>query len=259
MALGALFSAAASTPWSFLVYGLLGGLLLWQAGRLLELLWWRPRRLERELRAQGLRGTSYRFLTGDLKESFRMNKEAGSKPLPLRCHDIAAHVAPFVHNAIREHGKLSFSWFGPIPKVTINDPDLARDVLSNKFGHFEKPQFRALSKLFAEGVASHEGEKWVKHRRILNPAFHLEKLKLMLPAFSACCEELVVRWTQSLGSNGVMELDVAPDLQTLTGDVISRTAFGSSYLEGRRIFELQSEQIERLMSIIQKFGIPGYM
>ncbi|GJN18322.1 hypothetical protein PR202_gb05472 [Eleusine coracana subsp. coracana] len=258
MVLEPLFSAAASMPWSFLVYGLLGILLLWQASRLLEQLWWRPRRLERELRALGLRGTSYRFLIGDLKELFRMNKEAGSKPLPLRCHDIAAHVAPFVHNAIREYGKLSFSWFGPIPKVTINDPDLARDVLSNKFGHFEKPQFRA-SKLFAEGVASHEGEKWVKHRRILNPAFHLEKLKLMLPAFSACCEELVVRWTQSLGSNGVLELDVAPDLQTLTGDVISRTAFGSSYLEGRRIFELQSEQIERLMSIIQKFGIPGYM
>lgn len=84
-------------------------------------------------------------------------------------------------------------------------------------------------------------------------------LQLMLPAFSACCEELVLRWTQSLGSNGSFELDVAPDLQTLTGDVISRTAFGSSYLEGRRIFELQSEQIDRLMSIMQKFGIPGYM
>jgi hypothetical protein len=44
-----------------------------------------------------------------------MNKEAESRPLPLRCHDIAAHVAPFAHNTIRAHGKLSFSWFGPIP------------------------------------------------------------------------------------------------------------------------------------------------
>jgi cytochrome P450 len=66
----------------------------------------------------------------------------------------------------------------PDPQLSITDPELARDVLSNKFGHFEKPQFPALSKLFAEGVASHEGEKWVKHRRILNPAFHLEKLKV---------------------------------------------------------------------------------
>jgi hypothetical protein len=56
----------------------------------------------------------------------------------------------------------------------------------------------------------------------------------MLPAFSACCEELVSRW----GSDGWCELDVWLELQALTGDVISRTAFGSSYLEGRRIFEL---------------------
>jgi cytochrome P450 len=50
--------------------------------------------------------------------------------------------------------------------------------MSNKFGHFEKLKFPALSKLLGDGVASHEGEKWVKHRRILNPAFHLEKLKV---------------------------------------------------------------------------------
>ena len=72
---------------------------------------------------------------------------------------------------------MCFTWFGPMPRVTITDPDLARDVMSNKFGHFEKPKFPALSKLFAEGVANYEGEKWVKHRRILNPVFHLEKLK----------------------------------------------------------------------------------
>ncbi|PVH38339.1 hypothetical protein PAHAL_5G236200 [Panicum hallii] len=154
---------------------------------------------------------------------------------------------------------MCFTWFGPMPRVTITDPALARDVMSNKFGHFEKPKFPALSKLFADGVANYEGEKWVKHRRILNPAFHLEKLKLMLPAFSACCEELVSRWAQSLGPDGCCELDVDPELQTLTGDVISRTAFGSSYLEGRKIFQLQKEQAERLMSIIQKFAIPGYM
>uniref|UniRef100_A0A804NGL9 Uncharacterized protein n=1 Tax=Zea mays TaxID=4577 RepID=A0A804NGL9_MAIZE len=258
MVLGALASAVASTG-LLIVYGVLGALLLWKAARLLDRLWWEPRRLERALRAQGLRGTSYRFLTGDLREYRRSKEEAGARPLPLRCHDIAGHVEPFIHGAVLEHGKTCFTWFGPVPRVTVVDPDLARDVMANKFGHFEKPKFPALTKLFSDGVANHEGEKWVKHRRILNPAFHLEKLKLMLPAFSACCEELVSRWAQSLGPDGSCELDVDPELQTLTGDVISRTAFGSSYLEGRKIFQLQAEQAERLMSIIDKFAVPGYM
>ncbi|CAD6237788.1 unnamed protein product [Miscanthus lutarioriparius] len=260
MFLGALFAAVSSAPRNLLVYGVPGLVLLWQGGRLLNKLWWEPRRLERALRAQGLRGTSYRFLTGDLKEFGRQNQEAWARPLPLGCHDIVPHVTPFLSNNVREHGKTCFSWFGPIPNVTITDPALVRDVLSNKFGHFQKPQFPALTKLLSDGLTSHEGEKWVKHRRILNPAFHLEKLKLMLPAFSACCEELVSRWAQqSLGSDGSCELDVWPELQALTGDVISRTAFGSSYLEGRRIFELQSEQAERFVGAIQKIAIPGYM
>lgn len=172
----------------------------------------------------------------------------------------APRVTPFMHRLVLEHGRTSMSWFGPSPKVTIVDPDLAKDVLSNKFGHFEKLKVPALSKMLGSGVASHEGEKWVKHRRILNHAFHLEKLKRMLPAFSTCCEELVSRWAaESLGSDGSCELDVWPELQNLTGDIISRTAFSSSYSEGRRIFQLQVEQASLVMTNIRKIMIPGYM
>ncbi|KAI4994010.1 hypothetical protein ZWY2020_008323 [Hordeum vulgare] len=125
-------------------------------------------------------------------------------------------VAPLLCDSIREHGKVSLSWFGPIPKVTIADPELARSVLSDKSGHFEKPKFPALWRLLANGLLNHEGDKWVKHRRLLNPAFHLEKIKCMLPEFSACCEELVRRWTESIGSDGTRELDIWPELKNLS-------------------------------------------
>uniref|UniRef100_M8BBH9 Secologanin synthase n=1 Tax=Aegilops tauschii TaxID=37682 RepID=M8BBH9_AEGTA len=141
----------------------------------------------------------------------------------LGCHDISPHVAPFLHDVLRKHGKTCVSWLGPTPKVTIVDPSLAKEVMSNKFGHFEKLRFPALSMLLAKGVADYAGQKWAKHRRILNPAFHLEKLKV-----------------------------------SLTGDVISRIAFGSSYLDGREIFQLQSEQAERLLTNLKKIIIPGY-
>jgi hypothetical protein len=182
MFLGALFAAvttSAPAARSLLVYGVPGLVLLWQGGRLLSRLWREPRRLERALRAQGLRGTSYRFLMGDLREFGRLNQEAWARPpLPLGCHDIVPRVTPFLCGNVREHGKTCFSWFGPIPNVSITDPALVRDVLSNKFGHFGKPQFPALTKLLSDGLTSHEGEKWVRHRRILNPAFHLEKLRV---------------------------------------------------------------------------------
>nr|CAD1823802.1 unnamed protein product [Ananas comosus var. bracteatus] len=178
-----------------------------------------------------------------------------SLPLP---HRIVPVVFPLFHRTMQLHGKISFTWFGPTPRVTITDPELVREVLSNKFGHFEKPAVSPLVRLLLNGLAHYEGEKWARHRRILNPAFHLEKLKRMLPSFSTCCTELIARWENLVPSEGSSEIDVWPELQNFTGDVISRTAFGSSYQEGRRIFHLQSELAERLIQAFQYLHIPGY-
>jgi len=43
---------------------------------------------------------------------------------------------------------------------------------------FPKPNSNPLVKLLATGLADHEGEKWSKHRRLINPVFNLEKLKV---------------------------------------------------------------------------------
>ncbi|THU62056.1 hypothetical protein C4D60_Mb01t01130 [Musa balbisiana] len=247
---------AADVLWS-LGCGVAGLLFLAWALRVLNWAWWRPRRLERALRVQGLNGTAYRFPYGDLKENARFSKEARAKPMPL-AHNIIPRLLPFLNRVMDEYGKISFTWLGPVPQVTITDPELVREVLSNKFGHFVKPNQHPLARFFARGLAVYEGEKWVKHRRILNPAFHAEKIKRMLPAFSACCSDLMHRWENMAGSEACYELDVWPELQSFTGDVISRTAFGSSYKEGRPIFQLQAEQAELLIQVIQNLYVPGY-
>ncbi|CAL9117048.1 unnamed protein product [Musa acuminata var. zebrina] len=247
---------AADVLWS-LGWGVAGLLFLAWALRVLNWAWWRPRWLERALRAQGLNGTAYRFPYGDLKENARFSKEARAKPMPL-AHNIIPRLLPFLNRAMDEYGKISFTWLGPVPQVTITDPEQVREVLSNKFGHFGKPNQNPLVRFFARGLFVYEGEKWVKHRRILNPAFHAEKLKRMLPAFSACCSDLMDRWENMAGSEACYELDVWPELQSFTGDVISRTAFGSSYEEGRPIFQLQAEQAELLIQVVQNLYVPGY-
>lgn len=68
---------------------------------------------------------------------------------------------------------------------------------------------------------------------------------------------MVEKW-QALFGDGPMEIDVWPWLQDLAGDVISRTAFGSSHHEGRRIFELQSELVKLVLEILQFIFIPGW-
>uniref|UniRef100_A0ACD6ARN9 Uncharacterized protein n=3 Tax=Avena sativa TaxID=4498 RepID=A0ACD6ARN9_AVESA len=250
---------ALSLPTMF--YGVLSLLLLCLVWWLLELLWWKPRRLERVLRAQGLTGTSYHFLTGDLKVEKQLKKEALSRPLPLRCHDIVLRILPFHYQNVQAHGKTCLSWSGPIPTVAMCDPGLVKEMLSDKLGYFGKPQFPAVGEMLGNGLAQQEGDKWAQHRKVINPAFSLQEIKHTTPAFSSCCEEMVSRWAECLRREGgtYCEVDVWPELSKLSGDAISRTAFSSSYLEGRRVFQLQSEQVKRLVSTFLTILVPGYL
>lgn len=78
----------------------------------------------------------------------------------------------------------------------------------------------------------------------------------MAPSFYMSCCDMLSEW-EKIGEEA-FELDVWPFLQTLTGDAISRTAFGSSYEQGRRIFELQRELAALLIKSATSFFIPGF-
>ncbi|GAU51572.1 hypothetical protein TSUD_414230 [Trifolium subterraneum] len=80
----------------------------------------------------------------------------------------------------------------------------------------------------------------------------------MLPLFFKSCNDLISKWEEMLSSNGSCEIDVWPSIQNLSSDVIARTAFGSSYEEGVRIFQLQKEQAELTMEVLMKIYIPGW-
>ncbi|KAJ4975072.1 hypothetical protein NE237_000178 [Protea cynaroides] len=240
----------------FIAFATVSMLVVSCVWRLLVWVWWRPKKLERYLREQGLKGPPYKFLYGNLKEEMRLMKKVQSKPISLS-HDIVPRVVPFVHHSINNYGKMFLSWFGPIPRVYITDPVLIRDILSNKFGHFQKPRTNPYSKLLTNGVASREGEDWAKHRRIINPAFHIEKLKHMLPAFYTSCCELVNKWEKLVESKGLCELDVWTEMKNFTGDVISRAAFGGNHEEGTKIFELQTELAALVIQASRSLYIPG--
>ncbi|KAK7858000.1 cytochrome p450 cyp72a219 [Quercus suber] len=113
---------------------------------ILNWVWLRPKYLERCLRKQGLVGNSYRLFFGDTKDSSMMIKLACSKHIELS-DDIVPRVLPFEHHTVK------------------------------RYGDFQRPKPNPLVRLLAMGVINYEGEKWAKHRKIINPAFHIEKLK----------------------------------------------------------------------------------
>ncbi|KAM3395747.1 cytochrome [Capsicum galapagoense] len=243
---------------SYLVSFLFAIILAIYAWRLLDWAWFRPRRLDKCLRKQGLKGNSYKLIFGDLKELSKSFEVAKSKPLNVSDDDISPKILPYFVEAIKKHGKNCFMWVGPKPMVLVWDPEVIRDVF-NKHALYQKPKSTPLTKLLAQGIGSYEEDKWAMHRKILNPAFHMEKVKNMFSAVHLSCSEMVSQWEEAVSMEGTScEVDIWPYLQRLTSDVISRTAFGSNYEEGRKIFELQKEQAEHVVEATRTLYITGW-
>ncbi|KAJ7948838.1 Cytochrome P450 [Quillaja saponaria] len=185
-----------------------------------------------------------------------MSQQAKSKPMNMD-GDSLTRVIPFHYQSIKNYGKNSFMWFGQTPMVIIMNPEEIKEIFT-KINDFRKPSGNPFAKFLITGLVQHEGEKWAKHRKIINPAFHLEKLKQMLPAFYQCCNQMIDEWNALVSKEGSCELDVWPYLFNMSGDLISRTAFGSSFEEGRRVFKLQNEQVELTFKLVFSVYIPGW-
>ncbi|XP_059291568.1 cytochrome P450 CYP72A219-like [Lycium ferocissimum] len=231
-------------------------ILVYKAWKVLKWIWISPKKLEKCLRKQGLKGNSYRIFYGDIKEVSKSLKDANSKLINLS-DDVAPRIIPYYLEVIKKYGKRCFLWQGPDPKILITEPELIKEIFSKNYIYQKPHSPNPLTRLLTRGIVSLEEQKWTKHRKILNPAFHMEKLKHMLPAFYLSCSEMLNKWEEIIPVKGSNELDVWPHIQRMTSDVISRTAFGSSYEEGRRIFELQEEQAEYLMNFFNSVYFPG--
>uniref|UniRef100_M1BGG8 CYP72A56 n=1 Tax=Solanum tuberosum TaxID=4113 RepID=M1BGG8_SOLTU len=145
----------------------------------------------------------------------------------------------------------------PISSSVDHRTRTCKGILTKNYVYQKQIHPNPFSKILALGLSKLEEDKWAKHRKIISPAFQVEKLKHMLPAFYQSCSETISKWEEIIPKETSFELDVWPDFQLMTSEVISRTAFGSSYEEGRIVFELQREQAEHVTDISRTVYIPG--
>ncbi|KAG5564573.1 hypothetical protein RHGRI_000678 [Rhododendron griersonianum] len=225
--------------------------------RVLVLLWWRPRKIERHFSKQGIRGPPYRFFLGNAKELLSLMLKASAQPMPFS-HNILPRVLSFYHHWRKIYGATFLVWFGPTVRLTVSDPDLIREIFTSKSEFYEKNEAHPLIKqLEGDGLLSLKGEKWAHHRKIITPTFHMENLKLLIPMASQSVIQMLEKWV-AMSDSGEVEVEVSEWFQTLTEDIITRTAFGSSYEDGKAIFRLQAQQMVLASEAFQKVFIPGY-
>ncbi|KAJ8760493.1 hypothetical protein K2173_015160 [Erythroxylum novogranatense] len=202
--------------------------------KFLDKVWRRPIHVQSVLRSQGVKGPSYKILHGNIKEIHVMRNKMLSSPMELS-HQIYPRILPHVYLWTKLHGKNYVSWKGSKPELVVTEPELVREILNNKDGKYPKPHVQSfLKKIFGDGIIVTKGEKWFKLRKLANHAFHGGSLKTMIPQMIASTETMLKRWEK----HERKEIEVFKEFKVFTSETISRTAFGSSYLEGQQIFDV---------------------
>ncbi|KAE8811577.1 Secologanin synthase [Hordeum vulgare] len=233
----------------------------WAWERLLVRLVWRPYAVARRHRAQGIHGPPYRFLRGSNEEVRRMKAETAHVVLHVRDHDYLHRVAPHFLKWRAQYGEPFLFWFGAKPRICVFDYELVRQILSSKSGHFPKNDAHPnVLELLGKGLVLVNGVDWVRHRRVIDPAFAMDKIKAMTKTMVSCAQSTFGVFEEQASKNTNKEIQVEFDksVQELTADIISHTAFGSSYKLGMEAFYAQKELQAIAISSLLNVQIPGF-
>eukprot|EP01018_Ginkgo_biloba_P005694 Gb_08932 [translate_table: standard] len=196
-------------------------------------------------------GTSYE----EGKHLFNM--QASSSAMDFS-HDILPWVLSFYHHWTKIYGRTFVLWFGPTARINVTDPELVKEIFYTKFEDYEKAEAHPLvKKLEGDGLLSLSGDKWAHHRRIINPSFHMENLNVMIIfQYYTNSASMLERWRKNIELSA-NEIEVSGDFQNLSADIIARAAFGSSYEEGKHLFNMQGEQMIFAAEAFHKIILPS--
>ncbi|CAI0390334.1 unnamed protein product [Linum tenue] len=178
-------------------------------------LWWTPIRAQSKMRAQGIKGPSYRFIHGNTKEINLMSIEAAKQTMELS-HHILPRLQPHIYSWIKLYEKIFMQWHGTRSQLVVTELELIKEVLNNKDGTYEKTHFHNFIRvLLGDGLVLSRGDKWLKMRKLANHAFHGESLKGMVPTMIASVEMRLERWKNNHGGKN-KEIDAFQEFKILT-------------------------------------------
>ncbi len=121
---------------------------------------------------------------------------------------------------IREYGDIVFLRFLGVPMCLLNRPDCIESVLVTQHNNFEKSKdYRALRRVLGNGLLTSEGEFWRRQRKLVQPAFHQERIAAYTEVMVAYSERMLASWKDGQG------LDVHEAMMRLTLDIVAKTLF----------------------------------
>ena len=159
-----------------------------------------------------------------------------------------------------------FERFGDIYKASIyginayviRDPRYAAYVLRENWRNYVKGQaIKRVGLLLGNGLMVSEGEFWKTQRRMIQPAFHREKIESLIPVMTAANIPLLETWQRAAKAG--KPVDVTTDISRTVLKVVLTSIFGDNYAAVAPHFNVLSEEAARSLEFAQTFRSLGHI
>ena len=143
-----------------------------------------------------------------------------------------------------EYGEFVRFRLGPLDMYLVTDPDLVQEVFTTHAAHVRKGRILEGAKvLLGEGLLTSEGEHHRRQRRLIQPAFHHDRLGAYADTMTRWASRTATRWTDGA------TVDVFSEMTGLTMGVTAETLFGSDLAADRARVE------EALIDVFRAFDL----
>ena len=167
-------------------------------------------------------------------------------------------ILGFFQSSARDYGDIVRMSMGTWPAYLLSHPDYVEYVLVTNHRNFIKHTWfwRHVRSIFGDSLLVSEGEQWVQQRKLIQPAFHREKINGYGRMMIDHAERMVNRWSDG------ETLDVHQEMMHLTMDIVVRTLFGMEVTgtdasEVARAFDVAVNQIA--IRFKRPFVIPDWV
>ena len=160
----------------------------------------------------------------------------------------------------REYGDIYYYRVFSRQVYFLNHPDLVKQVLLTDYQGFIKGEaLRANRRIFGNGLVTNEGDSWLRQRRLIQPAFHRDRIESYGRTMVASTERMMATWQEG------ETRDIHRDMMRLTLEIVAKALFNVEIAEERErisaaldtVMELSSGARMLLPRVLRLLPTPG--
>ncbi len=127
----------------------------------------------------------------------------------------------------RQFGDVVRIRIGPRIVHLLSHPDHIKHVLVTNAPNYQKdtPSSAKIGSITGPGLLTSNGDAWRQQRRLMQPAFHSERIATFAPIMTAATAAMLTRWRQHADRG--TPLDIASEMMRLTYTIVGKTLFGA--------------------------------